>query len=271
MHIRATLFILILSYTFTSCRSGAQLTEGETRIEFAERQWQVKTGNFRRGPGNNFFGGSKKNLFVDLRGHLHLKITERDGSLYCVELNTRDTLGYGRYTYEIEADFHDFDPKVVLGLFTWDHSSFDTQANSEIDIEFSKWGFPLAESLMHYSIHPVALERLHLERSYSSKLSAKELSGIRTHVMEWRDTSVSFYSYLGKNTLQENLMDRFHYSFKNPARIKSADGKRSDPIKVPKPGVGVQAHINLWILGLEKTLENEKPEIVIRDFKYEAY
>lgn len=66
-------------------------------------------------------------------------------------------------------------------------------------------------------------------------------------------------------------MDRFHYSFKNPARIKSADGKRSDPIKVPKPGVGVQAHINLWILGLEKTLEKEKPEIVIRDFKYEAY
>lgn len=191
--------------------------------------------------------------------------------VYCVELNTKDTLGYGRHQNTLEASFENFDPKVVLGLFTWDHSSFETQANGEIDIEFSKWGFPLAESIMHYSVHPVALERLHLERTYSSILGQQDLGGITTHINEWGDTSVSFFSYKGELEIEENLIDRFHYSFKNPARVKSADGKRSEPIKVPKPGAGVQAHINLWIIGPNKSLENGHPEVVIRGFKFERF
>jgi len=269
--LRNIIYLLLALVALSACKSKAYLHQGEKRITFADREWQVKSGDFKRGPGNNYFGTSSKNLYVDHRGFLHLKLAPEKDRIYCVEVNTVDTLGYGRYTYSIKGNFQHFDPKVVLGLFTWDHSSFDTQANSEIDIEFSQWGFPLAESILHYSVHPVALERLHLERTFSSALSPSTLSGITTHIMEWRDTSISFYAYKGEEVREEALIERFHYSFRNPARVKSAEGKRSDPIRVPKPGGGVQAHINLWLLGPQKELEQEAPEIIIRDFSYEAF
>ncbi len=268
---RALYGLLGLGLALSACRSGAVLQEGQAQISFAERQWAVKGGDFKRGPGNNFFGQSKQSIYRDWRGHLHLRLHQARDRVYCVEINSLDTLGYGRYQFTLESDFQQFESNMVLGLFTWDHSSFETQANSEVDIEFSKWGFPLAASLLHYSVHPVALERLHQERSYSSHLSPSALSGISTHIIEWRDTSVSFASYRGAKPIKENLVDRFHYSFKNPLRQKSVGGKRSSAITVPKPGLGVQAHVNFWLLGPQKELDGDSPEVIIRDFRFEAF
>lgn len=254
-----------------ACKSASKIHNGESTIEFANRKWQVKGGDFRRGPGNNYFGTSSKNLYTDQKGHLHLKLHQEKDRLYSVEINTVDTLGHGKYSFSLESKFYQFQPQVVLGLFTWDHSSFNEEANSEIDIEFSKWGYPLASSFMHYSVHPVALERLHLERTYSSKLGRNMLSGPSHHVIEWRDSSVTFYSYKGLEPDEEKLLERFHYSFKNPPRQKSVEGKRSKGIQVPKPGKGVQAHINLWVAGPNKELTGPMPEVIIRGFSFEAY
>lgn len=245
--------------------------QGKALISFADRQWEVKQGDYPRGPGANFFGYEKNNLYLDWRGNLHLRLHQEEGKWYCVEINSLDTLGYGSYQFKIESRFSAFDPKMVLGLFTWDHHSFETQANSELDIEFSRWNYPLASSIMHYSVHPIALERLHLERSYASKRSAQELDGRSLHIIEWRDTSVNFYSYRGYEAVAEAELDHWHYSFQNPARQKSIAGKRSDAITVPKPGGGTQVHINLWILGPKKELDIPPPEVILRDFKFEPY
>lgn len=268
LNILSALVVLCL---ISACKSKSYVHQGERRIEFANRTWQVKGGDYRRGPGNNYFGTSTKNVYTDWQGNLHLKLHQAKDRLYCVELNTLDTLGYGRYSFTLKAPFYDFEAPVVLGLFTWDHSSFDEQANSEIDIEFSKWGFPLAPQFMHYSVHPVALERLHLERTYSSPLGRNVLSGESHHIIEWRDTSVTFYSYSGTEPEAEKMIEYFHYSGKNPPRQKSVEGKRSAALAVPKPGKGVQAHINLWLAGPNKKLKGKSPEVVFRDFKYEAF
>src|SRR5437773_1501268 len=76
---------------------------------------------------------------VDRRHHhrLHLKITHSGGTWQCAEINSERTLGYGKYIFQLDSP-PDFDPNVVLGLFTWsDNNAFN---NREIDIEIARWG-----------------------------------------------------------------------------------------------------------------------------------
>ncbi len=238
-------------------------------LHFADREWWVKTGPEKQGPGDNLF--YFRNAYVDWLGQLHLKIKRRRGNWTCAEVFSKDRMGYGRYQMTVKAELGDLDPNLVFGFFTWSPSSFESQANSEIDIEFSRWGYPLAPRVLHYSVHPVSLQKLFLERFQSSNSNPKNWNGLSTHVIEWRDTSVSFFSYQGAHTKQPPL-ESFHYSFNNPPRKKGKEGQHSAAITVPKPGKDSQVRMNFWIFGEADAPLNQKgTELIIKDFRFEAY
>jgi len=159
-----------------------------------------------------------------------------------------------------------------LGFFTWDPKNQSDQANSEIDIEFSKWGFPLSPSLLYYTVHPISRGKLNLERMYKSPHANDHWNGISTHVIEWRDTSITWSSYQGKEAILENRTDYFHYSYRNKKRQIKMGEENSNAISVPQPGKETQARINYWLMGgKDRPLNGECPEIIIRDFTYQPY
>ncbi len=236
-------------------------------IKFSEREWWIKSSPEIQGPGNNIF--DRRNVWVDWSGKLHLKVNEQDGRWTCAEIYSKDTLGYGRYKIVLDANLGELDPNLVFGFFTWDPHEFENHANSEIDIEFSRWGYPLAPRVLHYSVHPVSLQKLFLERFQSSNTNPKNWNGLSTHIIEWRDTSVSFYSYKGE---EEELLEHFHFSNANPPRKKGKSGKFSEPIGVPRPGKNTQARINLWLFGdSNQPLYGKDGEVIIREFSYEPF
>jgi hypothetical protein len=111
-------------------RSGDQLV-------FSGRTWTVKGGTELFGPGPNYFSKDLYSAYTDSLGQLHLNIRQIDGRWYCSEVISNENLGYGTYTWEVAPNQVDLPVNTVLGLFTWDNNTLQTQANSEVDIEFS--------------------------------------------------------------------------------------------------------------------------------------
>jgi len=267
------IFGLLVLFSLSSCRSiGLSSAADKQFIQFAGYQWKIKNGAYRQGPGNNIFAAQAKNLRLDWRGHLHLNINPLDSVWRSTEIICAQQMGYGQYEIEIKAPLSQLDPYSVLGFFTWDSKNFSSQANSEIDIEFSKWGYPLSPSLLYYTAHPVAKGSLNLERMYKSPHEASRWNGISTHIIEWRDTSITWSSYTGKEAVAEKRTDYFHYSFQNKKRRKQIGAEKSESISVPKPGAETSARINYWLLtGKDQPFGEVCPEIIIRDFSYQAY
>lgn len=105
-------------------------------IRFANHDWIVKDSRGALvGPGPNVF--SPRGASVE-HGRLHLRILNRDGRWSSAEVVSKESLGYGTYTFEVATNVARLDPRAVLGLFTWnDAPAF---AHREIDIEISRWG-----------------------------------------------------------------------------------------------------------------------------------
>lgn len=116
-------------------------------VSFSGQEWTVKSSVAKVGPGPNIFSESKRNVFVDRRGRLHLRLTRvaargarSRGVWYSAEVIGTKSLGYGTYTWTVDSRLDEFDPNVVLGLFTW--SNDPAYSNREIDIEFTRFGNP---------------------------------------------------------------------------------------------------------------------------------
>lgn len=264
---RGLLFVFLL-FLLNAC--GNRLGQSDympRELKFSDHQWWIKSSPEIQGPGNNIY--HHRNVWVDWLGHLHLKVNEQEGKWSCAEIYSKEKLGYGRYKIVVDAQLGDLDPNLVFGFFTWNPEDFKSLANSEIDIEFSRWGYPLAPRVLHYSVHPVSLQKLFLERFQSSNSNPKNWNGLSSHIIEWRDTSISFYSYRGD---EEALLEEFHFSNVNPPRVKGKQGEFSDPVTIPQPGDHTQVRLNFWIFG-----DNESPlygadgEVIIHSFSYEAY
>jgi hypothetical protein len=87
----------------------------------AEVEWEVR-GKGKGGPGPNVRDDS--NAQVDGKGWLHLNLTKNasgpgESELRCVELSTKQRLGFGRYQFQVIGRVDKLDQNVVLGLFKY--------------------------------------------------------------------------------------------------------------------------------------------------------
>jgi hypothetical protein len=238
-------------------------------VRFAGRTWDVKSSEQPVGPGPNYFSNYYNDVWVDEYGWLHMHIAEHDGIWYSSEVVGRDTVGYGTYTFTVQADPMSFAENVVFGLFTWDDSTFFTDGNSEVDIEFSKWGDTLSNTPLTYSVQPVSFGAFYPERTKEVFFDLNQLNGVTTHQFRWSPEIIEWKSFAGTST-NGPVISQWNFDQNHPPRIKFEGGNASAPIIIPSPGNHTNVRINLWCLPYSFPGPNNKRahEVIVRDFTY---
>lgn len=279
---RVSVYIYLLAIIMVSCHQSdppevAKSVNTETfgrvgdSVRFSGLDWTVKiheTGQW--GPGPNFFSGHEDDIILDSNGYLHMKIVNRDGKWMSTEVVANDKMGYGTYIFTLDGDFENIPENIVLGLFTWDNTSFKEAANSEVDIEISKWGNKSDPWTLQYGVQPINFGTLYPERMYRPEYPLGEFTGVTTHGFLWTDTAIHWRSYAGDVYGKGKLLGSWRFDTSNPARVKEEGGQKSDAIVIPKPGNETTARINLWITPWVSPAptDGKEQEMIIRRFEY---
>jgi hypothetical protein len=230
----------MIEAAFASCLLvGFACIAEERTIEFSGLTWNVRTRT--GGPGPNHWSNDEKSVWVDDQGQLHLKMRHVDGRWQCAEVWTKESLGYGEYVFQLATNTEPFDPRVVVGLFTY------LDDNHEIDIELSRWG-RANDPAAQYVIQPASRQgnlrrfRLGLTGEHS------------THRFRWQNGSVFFQSHHGnydRMPPKENLIQEWTCTSRD----------------IPKAG-GEKLHINLWLFRGEPPADGKEVEVVIKSVTF---
>lgn len=268
----STLCALVL-ILFLGCEQSDPAVRGRTEnvIDFSGYKWDIKHGTQLMGPGPNYFTNDYDAVWLDESGFLHLTFSNNGTNWRATEVVTQDTFAYGTYIFTVQGDLVNIPENIVLGLFTWNNSSFATEANSEVDIEFAKWNDASTDQTLHYSVQPVNFGPYYPERSHNAIVDdVNDLIGISTHVFTWTDTLVSWASYKGENYQNQNPIATWSYDDTNLPRVKNENGNSSAAIVIPKPLNHTNARINYWVLNGAFTppADGAEHEVIIRRFDF---
>jgi hypothetical protein len=237
---------------------------------FSGHQWRYKNAANPVGPGPNRFSGTTDFAWVDSAGRLHLKIAKKNNQWTCSEVISTKVFGYGTYIMTCESDVSTFNENAVFGFFTWDSYSFQTQANSEIDVEFSRWGNAADTNLIGYSAQPVwfSTPGPYPERTYHPKVATKYMKKPMTYMMKWTADSVHWESYEGANYPGTNLVSFWTFTKNNIPRKKIEGPNVSNEIIIPAPSDSTNVRFNMWLLNGAAPSNGQEHEIIVSNFKY---
>ena len=238
---------------------------------FSGYHWQVKNyESYPWGPGDNFFSARRSDVFVDSTGFLHLRLAEHGGKWYSTEVITEEETGYGVYTFVIEGNVDALPHNTVIGMFTWDDSSYFSQCNSELDVEIARWGDSTQANPLLYSVQPVWSAGHFPERSYTVSTTPQQLNGITAHRIIWTDSLITWKSW-ERFADSPFLIGSWSFDLNNPPRRKEENGNISNYIVIPAPGPDTHARINFWMLDGGPPADGQEHEIIVRRFSYEPF
>jgi len=270
---------LLLAFSCVLILTACEQSEPpeEVRIEdeltFSGYTWDIKSSEAPVGPGPNPFSERERDVYVDSKGRLHLNIKQHNSLWYSTEVVSQKRMGYGTYRWTVTGDLKNLTSNVVLGLFTWDNETFDTDGNSEVDIEFAYWGNDSSlSSSMHYSVQPVAFGPYNNERTHRPEIDGDILIGTTTHEFIWTPELIQWKSWKGSEDNLGDVIATWSFNLDNPPKRKFEGGSQSEPIVIPAPGANTNARINLWIAShIEPFPINGEPlEVIIDSFSYES-
>jgi hypothetical protein len=207
-------------------------------IHFSGYDWTVRSAGSDRGGEPNIYDPA--NAWIDDKGFLHLRMTEREGRWTCAEVGLSRSLGYGTYKFIVQ-DSTSLSPSAVLGFLTFDDARVEEFA-SEIDVEMSQWGNAKRKNTQ-YVVQPFYIPE-NVSRFESP-------SGPVTHSFHWEPGRLTFKTASG-----------------------AAQGAITHPIAmhefttgVPSPS-GETVRINLY--DFRHSLHPSQPssEVVIEKFEY---
>jgi hypothetical protein len=212
--------------------------ELQRTFSFSGFEWIAEgSGPERRSPGNNFYSCSEKNVWVDSRGDLHLRITKRKGNWYCAKVTMKDSYGYGTYAFFMASRVDRLDKNIVGGLFTY------LDDLNEIDIEFARWGIADNDNAQ-FAVQP-AYRDGNIHR-FPIDLKNKK----STHIIDWKNDTINFSSYSGHRS-----------SRPSERKIISEWSYTGDHI----PAEGEEkVMINLWLNNGLPPSDKREAEMVIR-------
>ncbi|MBU3676256.1 MAG: hypothetical protein FGM54_03615 [Chitinophagaceae bacterium] len=266
--------LVLLVLALASCKQSPPppFVEPEIKGDFAFSgyQWKYKNATTPVGPGPNRFAGNNKFAWVDALGNLHLKIAPENNVWQCSEIISTKVFGYGTYVFTCLSDISNFNERVVFGFFTWDNYSFQTQANSEVDVEFSRWGNSNDSGLVTYSVQPVIFSNPipYSERTHKPKIATSYLKQPMTYMMKWTPDSIGWESYAGLNYPGTELVSSWTFTKNNIPRSKIENNLTSNPIIIPAPSDSTNFRFNFWLLNGQAPSNNLPHEIVLSNFKY---
>lgn len=233
MTLRTRLRTALLSAALVTLAVPA-LADART-INWSGQTWDVRQSNGLEGPGPNTFSNSTKNVWVDSKNKLHLRVHKdtATGKWSSAEVVTWQWWGPGKYTWVVESPGNKLDPNVTAGMYVYQ------DASHEIDVELAKWGNALDPNLVQYTVHPWQ-NAGNLVRYPSGP------AGATTYSFDWRSDSVAF-----KGVGPSGWLSSWLYSGAD------INGAWASP-----------AHINLWQYEGRPPAGGRDVELVFRSFSY---
>jgi hypothetical protein len=210
-------------------------------ITFAGHEWIVKTGS-NRGPGPNTWSDNEESVWVDQLGRLHLRIREENGIWYSAEVYTKICTTYGLHRFDIIGRLDKLDPHVVFAPFLYKDDE------TEIDIEFTRWGQP-------YHLDNVDNGQYVVQPWHHSGNLIRfplTLSGdASTHIIDWQSDIIRFKSVQGHDMALSTPMDL----------INTWDYAGAN---IPYEAEELRVHINLWLYEGKPPLNNQEVEVIVK-------
>lgn len=204
-------------------------TQSGGDVTFAGYSWNVR--DYDGGP-TSVGTWAPEQVSVDGE-NLRLRLSEIDEGLWrsAEVYSTQQGFGYGTYRWRIETDLTALDPRMVLGLFTYER---DAPGNREIDIEFTRW----ADATRH-NAHVTRHQRDGLE-GRSWQLNTPEAT---EHAFRWQEGQITWCS--------RNVFGTELFATQLDTDLTPGDER---------------VHMNLWIYGGQAP---EQPaEVVVSDFEF---
>lgn len=211
-------------------------------VDFAGKTWNVKNGI--GGPGaagiGNNWGDTAQDVFVDGAG-LHLKVSKHsdDQKWYSSEVYLPTSLGYGKYTFDINSRVDLLDQNLVAAPFLYQD---DTH---EIDIEHSYWAGETGTDNLFYTVQPGG------KAGNQNKISSTFSDGVFQDIIDWQPDKISF------STIQNgNIINSWVYA-------SSTDGTTNNF----NPGSEL-VHINFWQYKSLEPLNATTSELIVSNFSF---
>ena len=205
-------------------------------ISFAGREWYVKSG-CGRGPQANCWSDTDESVRVDGEG-LHLKVRQVNGVWNSAEVYSNTCTQYGLHRFFLTTRPDLLDRDIVAAFFLYKDDE------TEVDIEFAKWG---EESSIHnaqYVIQPAATPD-NIERFKYA------LNGTHsTHYINWTNSNIHFKSIHGHHQEppdNSRLIHEWMYEGANN----------------PDQDACLRLHFNFWLLGANAPSDSQEAEFII--------
>ncbi len=223
---------------------GAKGPDDHT-VRWAGRTWVIRddTG----GPGPNRFAAG--NVEVRADGTLHLFVRQVDGAWTCGELSTTEPLGPGTYTFDVATAVDQFDPSVVLGLFSYPEPDVGPDGTNELDIEFARWGHAEWPN-GNYTAYPSSAGKKEVSQTFEFHQPNDGGTLQRYH---WQRQSVAF------ETSTAGRQPRLLHRWGTPEKFGPQVAKEPMPV-----------HLNLWLFGGRPPTDGKPVEVVVRAFTFTA-
>ncbi len=216
-------------------------------IDFAGRTWKVRGGTGLPGITDtgikNNWGNTDKDVFLD-GSALHLRVSQHadDQKWYSSEVYLPASLGYGKYTFEINTRPDLLDHNLVAAPFLYQDDSH------ELDIEHSYWADETGSDNLFYVVQPGS-------KDGNKQISVATFSdGIFEDIIDWQPDKINF-----STTQNGNTISSWTYT-------TSTDGSTNnfDPSNA-------LVDINFWqYRGLIPT-NNTTNEFIINNFTFDPY
>jgi hypothetical protein len=249
-------FVLFVFSSWVGFPQSSRSDSGRT-LHFADQQWIVTDSyGSKIAPGSNYFSSSENNVSVDKNDTLRLAL-RYDNQLNAwtsSQIISKDFAQYGTYSFIIDQNLQCLDQNVVLGIFLYKSDPTDPSSRAEIDLEFSKWGFPKQNEmgdwidLDHNSWYvlwpawqegetpiPQATESFYLQMTDYEKTM---------HEIQWEDFYLSFRSYVFDPIKHE-------YDDLKPPYYQAEFQQTTfseDEIYIPFEEDNMKFMINLWLI-----------------------
>lgn len=181
---------------------------------------------------------ANKSVWVD-GGQLHLRIREIDGMWHSAEVYSKACTQYGMHRFFMIGPLDSLDKNVVAAPFLYK----DDQ--SEIDIEFAKWGVENPVSNTQYVVQP-------WDDPVNRQPFQMTLNGIySTHYVDWSASAIQFKSIHG------------HYQ-EPPDTTYLIHEWLYMGNDIPAEEECLRIHINLWLYDGNPPSDGQEAEIIVK-------
>lgn len=216
------------------------------QLRFAGYDFKVKEGR-GLGPGPNDWAASQ--AFVDAKGRLHLRFSEKKGKWLAGEVQSVSRLGFGTYEIEFEGDIHGQDKNVVFGFFNYPPADVGPDATHEIDVEFARWGISNYKPL-NYTVWPATPGLKNAHKVFSFRTGF----GRSVHRFTWKADSVV---YVSQEMREDGSVGRqTSWAYTPP---DYADRISSSPMPV---------YFNLWGFQGRSPSDDRPVEVIVSRFRF---